>query len=356
DAAQAVDAYRAVLDISPDHSQAIEELERLYKQENQWFELAELLNLRIERTGQILAEYDTMSGEMVAGDPTSHSTLAESMVEYRMRLADVMETRLDDIPGAIDQYETVLASDNGWQRALAPLERLILNEDHRERIAALLEPVYRANDWWQKLVVILDAQVAYATEPERRVAILREVARIHETRGGDPNLALDALSRAWLDNVHDGEIYDELSALAAKMGAWDKLVETMTRGIDDEYDSELVSSVTARIAEIHEHQRGDMEAAIVSWTKVSEIADDNPDALSALDRLLGSEGRFEELVAILGRRADLAEDDSTRLIFLHRIATLREDVLDQRDGAISAYKAVLTVDESDREALDALER
>ncbi|MCG8417376.1 MAG: tetratricopeptide repeat protein [Proteobacteria bacterium] len=353
DPAQATDAYRAVLDIDTGNTQAAEDLERLYEQENQWYELAELLAMRIDRVVDQEGAEDAESGSGVAAPDTES---AENLSEYRMRLADVLETRLGDLAAAIDQYELVLSSNVDWQRALAPLERLVVNEDHRERIAELLEPVYRRKDWWQKLVVILDAQVAYANDPARRVSLLCEVARLHETRGGDPNLALDALSRAWMENVHDVEVYDELTALAAKLGAWDQLVDTLAQGIKDEYDADLVASVRARIAEIHEHQRRDVDAAIAAWREVLEVLDDDPRALAALDRLLASEGHFAELVVVLQRRADLSDDEGNRLLLLHRIATLDEEELDQPDQAITAYKNVLAVDDANREALDALER
>lgn len=331
--ALAIEAYRAVLDMNPDHALAVTELERLYEDQALWFELAELFQTRIERTQ----------------DP-------ELVVDYRIRLAEVMESKLDDTFSAIDQYEQVLRSSVGWREALAPLERLVVNEEHRERIADLLEPVYRANDWWQKLVVILDAQVEYIEEPARRIEILREIAQLHESRGGDPHLALSALSRAWLEDVRNSEVYDELSALAAKLNAWDTLVETMQKGVAEEYDYDLVASVQTRVAEIHEHHRDDNESAIAAWRRVLEVKDDDAAALSALDRLLAVEGRFAELVGVVQKIADLADGPGIRKVMLHRIAALYEDELAQPESAIAAYKNVLTVDDADPQALDALEQ
>lgn len=330
---RAVEAYRAVLDIEPDHAGAADELDRLYTAQKKWYELAELLNARVER-----------------------STTSEQENAFRMKLADTMQNRLDDAPSAIEQYEVVLRSNTGWEQALAPLEHLVMNENHRERIAELLEPVYRANDWWQKLVVILDAQLAYVDDPERRVSMLREIAQIHETRGGDQLLALDALARAWKENVSDSDVYDELQVAAARIGAWDSLIETLEAGIKDNYDYDLVTQVLARIAEIHETQRQDNAAAITAWTRALEVNDADPLALTALDRLYSAENEFEKLVKIIERRAELADDAGVRLVMLHRIAALHEEQLDNVGDAIAAYKNVLSVDDTDGQALDALER
>jgi tetratricopeptide (TPR) repeat protein len=336
DVEQAVSAYRAVRDIDPDQPTAVAELDRLYQAQGSWFELGELLGQRIARADE-------------RGD-------VATAVELRMRLAEVLARRLDDVASAIDQYELVLQAPTGWQKALPPLERLVIDEEHRARIAELLEPIYRANDWWQKLVVILDTQVGYVDDPERRVAMLREIAHIHETRGGDKKMALEALSRAWRENVRDQDALSELTALAAKLGAWDALVATLTAGLQNEYDPELVAAIWARIAEIHEERRKDAGRAIDAWRKVLEVKDDDEAALGALDRLLVMEERYGELVSVVEKRALLADDEGARLVLLRRVASLYEDDLGQASEAIQAYRNVLNVDDADALALDALER
>ncbi len=329
----AIDAHRTVLDIDPGAQHAASELDRLFSDQSRWDELAELLTTRIERADSAAEEN-----------------------RLRLRLADLLEKRLSDTSGAIEHYEVVLRAEVGWEAALPPLERLVVEEEVRERIAELLEPVYRANDWWQKLVVILDAQLQYVEDPTRRVEMLREIATLHETRGGDEQLALDALARAWRANVADSEVYDELSVLAAKLGAWDALIETLEGGVEELYDYELVAAIVARIAELHESQRDDAAAAIAAWRRVLEINAEDGEALAALDRLLSREGRAEELSAIVERRAELADDPAQRLALRHRVAAIYEAELGRIPEAISAYKNVLAADDADAIALDALDR
>src|SRR5690606_26970764 len=126
----------------------------------------------------------------------------------------------------IDEWQAVLEAgpDAG---ALAALERLVVEDRFRPRIAALLEPIYRQNDWWRKLVVILGARLDHVEDPLGRVAVLREIAQIHEGRGGDLGLALEAMARAWLEDPIDDELYEELRVLAERLGAWDALATTL---------------------------------------------------------------------------------------------------------------------------------
>jgi tetratricopeptide (TPR) repeat protein len=314
-------------------AEAETELERLYRAGARWHDLADLLAARLER----------------ADDPAAQ-------IELRLRLAGVRETELHDPTTAIEQYEEVLALPGGPEKALPHLERLVVRDDHREHIADLLEPIYRQRDWWQKLVVILDAKLAYVDDPMRRVEMLREIARLHETRGGDPDLALSALARAWREDVGNGELLDELSQLAGKLGAWDELIGILEEGGTSTLDTEALAMIGTRIAEVHEAHRSDLPAAIAAWRKVLEARSDDLPALAALDRLLAVEGRTDELVKVVERRAELADDAGIRLVLLHRVAALYEEVLERPSDAIGAYKNVLGVDDSDLAALDGLER
>jgi tetratricopeptide (TPR) repeat protein len=348
DVPKAIEAWREVVTLAEDATdargkgalgEAETELERLYRSRGQWYDLSELLVARIDRA---------------AGSEAGSDDGVE--VELRLRLADTLENELKDTAGAIEQYERVLQAPNGWERSLPHLERLVVREEHREQIADLLEPIYRQRDWWQKLVVILDAKLAYVEDPIRRIAMLREIARIHETRGGDPDMALGAVARAWREDVGDTSLLDELAALAGKLGAWDELVGILESGNQTTLDPDVLAVIGARLAEIHELQRRDLPAAISAWRRVLEARSDDVVALAALDRLLAVEQRTDELVAIVERRAELADDAGVRLVLLHRVAALYEEVLERPTEAIAAYKNVLGVDDTDLAALDGLER
>ena len=118
---------------------------------------------------------------------------------------------------AIDQYQEVLHGEKLWERGVQALERLVIHDDHRARVIELLEPVYRAQDWWQKLVVVLDAKLEYVMDPTDQVQTLHEIADLHEERGGALDLALAALARAWRIDVADDVALTKLLSLADRV-------------------------------------------------------------------------------------------------------------------------------------------
>ena len=346
DTARAVDGWREVLDhvaggATPQaahaYREAVTELERLYRARSQWHDLVALLESRI-------------------GDVMSRGGHPDELAELRLRLGEVFEIQLRDISAAIDQHEHVISEGRFWERAVAALERLVVNMDHRERITELLEPVYREQDWWQKLVVILDAKLDYIRDPVDQVSVLHEIAKIHEERGGALGLALKALARAWRIDVSDEESLGKLLALAGRLRAWDDTVVTLEEGAAVAPNIDLGGSLWARAAEIHEVHRHDRPRAILAWRKVQEARPDDMQPLSALDRLLAREERIAELVKVVERRSELAEDPNVRLVLLHRVAAIYEETLKNPQAAIAAYKNVLSADDADLEALDGLER
>jgi tetratricopeptide (TPR) repeat protein len=340
DAGKAIEGWRdVVLSVEGEpaaeaaYREAVTELDRLYRARGQWRDLVDLYEARLSRS--------------------QHPV---EIAELRLAIADVHEQQLQDLNAAIDQHDQVIAEGALWERAVASLERLVVHEQYRERIAELLEPVYREQDWWQKLVVILDAKLDYVRDPIDQIATLHEIAGIHEDRGGALDLALAALARAWRIDVADEESLAKLLGLAARLEAWDDVVATLEGGATGAPNSDLSGGLWARAAEIHENHRSDRPRAIAAWRKVDEARPDDITALGALDRLLALEGRTTDLVVVVARRAELSEDAGVRLVLLHRVAALYEEVLEDREKAIAAYKNVLGVDDSDPTALDALER
>ncbi|HSD88792.1 MAG TPA: hypothetical protein VLB44_14795, partial [Kofleriaceae bacterium] len=240
DPARAIEGWREVVSVTESgetpileqaYRDAVLELERLYRSRGQWRDLIDLFEARLAR----------------ASDTSAFTEAAE----LRLKLAEVHEQQLADVTAAIDQYEEVINGGKLWERAVSSLERLVIHDEHRERIASLLEPVYREQDWWQKLVVILDAKLEYIDDPATQVLVLHEIADLHERRGGAIDLALSALARAWRIDVADEEALTKLLSLAGKLGAWDEAARTVEDGAAST-DGELAATLWTKAAEIHE--------------------------------------------------------------------------------------------------------
>jgi tetratricopeptide (TPR) repeat protein len=330
---EAIDAYRAVLDMSEQDAEAIEALDRLYTETERWHDLCDLLIRQTE----------------MKEDPAE-------ILEIRYRLGTICELRMQDLPAAIDYYEEVLKQEPDNPLAVAALERLILDKDQRFRIAQILEPIYKTQDEWAKLVVIYDAQLDFIDDPDRRGHMLREIARLHEERGGSLDLAFRALCRAFEEEFGDEELLEQIKQLAAKLNNWPEVVAVLQKGVERVYDNDLLARIHAEIATLLEQRLGDQSGAVDAWRQVLGAREDHREAMDELVRLLAVLERHEELVESLQRKAELSRDIDEQKQTYYRVADILETMLESPERAIEAFRQVLTLDDRDRPALDALER
>ncbi|MEO8548695.1 MAG: tetratricopeptide repeat protein, partial [Kofleriaceae bacterium] len=113
DTGRAVEAWREVV-LATDSGEtpaaerayrdAVDQLERLFRLRNQWHDLVDLIEARLGRTDD-----DTETAEL------------------RIRLADIYENQIQDLPAAIDQYQEVLHGEKLWERGVHALERLVIH-------------------------------------------------------------------------------------------------------------------------------------------------------------------------------------------------------------------------------------
>jgi golgin subfamily B member 1 len=332
--ADVADATSTVSDnaVDPQWQRAASELERLYRSRNQLADVAELLESRLVRSDSPAA-----------------------MADVRLALAQVQLDRHDS-NAAIDQYEQVLTDQVGWERAVAKLEQLVVEAPVRERVIELLEPVYRRETWWQRLVVILAAKLEYVFDDEQKVATLFEIADLHYRRGGDHALARAALLDAWRVDVGNAVALRRLFDGARVDNAWPEIVSALVAGIPGGSDAIVRADLWQQLAHVQDTELGDVASAIASWRKAIAEQPEHVVALSALDRLLAMQQNYAELVPVVLRRAELADDAGVRAVLLHRAGAYCEENLRDPVQAIAAYREAVAVDPTDATALDALQR
>src|SRR5258708_11623221 len=102
-----------------------------------------------------------------------------------LRLAALREGEMKQVEAAIEGYRQVLDRDPTNQAALAALERLGQSAGHSLAIAEILEPLYRTQGDYQKLIGVHEVQVARTEDPERQVELLHQIAKLHKDAAGD---------------------------------------------------------------------------------------------------------------------------------------------------------------------------
>jgi tetratricopeptide (TPR) repeat protein len=328
----AVDSLRAVLEIDPDDALASASLEQLLAAAERWEELRDHLVWMLGRADEVTAK-DAIT----------------------LELAEVEGKRLGHASLAVDYYGEVLGRTPGHSNAIAALEGMLGDSEQRMRVAELLEPAYRTLGNLRKLSDILEVRLETVEDPPRRVAALREKAAAEVMLGRAAD-ALNALGRAWLEDVADAATLTELEGLAVAANGWQRLVAIIDQGIEATLVPDLRADLYARKAGILEERLAAPALAIEAWREAIASRSDHQQAFAAVERLLEAAGRSAELAETLEKHAEVVVEAREREQLTRRVAVLHERVLGQPEKAIAAWRAVLDLDQENAEALDALER
>ncbi|WP_044241675.1 tetratricopeptide repeat protein [Chondromyces apiculatus] len=328
--AAAIDTYRAALDVDDGDTRSLDALTELYRELDRPRDLADLYLRRAEAAPD---------GEQAA--------------PFRLSLAEILRTRLDDTSGAIDQLEAIVTEVPWHTEAIKALEALVGDAEHKARVVEILRPLYERSDDWRHLIRLNEERFSLASDPQEKVAVLRETAKLWETRGGDELKAIQALRAAFRIDPDDSETRAELTRIASDLGAWEELAESLEQGTlatsDDLTRRELLTS----LAEIYDRQIDDPRRALRAYERLSALDPSDPQPLEAMDTLAVLLSDWGTLIGVLEKKSGMASDEENASIW-RRIAETKLDMIEDSDGAISAYERALEFDAQSTMTIDAL--
>lgn len=352
----AIGVYNDILELDPTSQRALVALDRLYENLQSWSDLADNIGRQLT----------------IADDPEAQTVLM-------LRLAALREARMGAVDAAIEIYREVLDRDPANHYALEALERLIQTAEHQLQIAGILEPIYRDASQYEKLIFVIEIQAAYAESSDMTVELLHQIAELYEVALEDYGNSFHSYARALAEDPADLNTQEQLERIARATSAFEELAQVYEERVDallaaaapaepelDEdgfpievesprnEDTGLTAQLLVKAAVIREDQIGDIETAIKHYERVLAIDERHIESATALERLFQMSERYEELAAILLRKAEILDIPDDQKAHLFRAAAIHEDLLEQLPAAIDVYKKVLEVDPEDVNALDKL--
>ena len=308
--AEAVETGRRILDIEPHSTDELERLSEVFRACEAWEELADVL--------------ERLSAQLEG--PTRVFRLLE--------IADVFELNLGRGRLAATAYEKVLAVDPLHARAF-------------ERLSA----IHADNADWQRLVAVKELRVKHLDNVAERIAQLREIGAVYDEKLGQKSLAFLAACRAYRENYDDASLAAWMDKLALETDSVDELVTIYDDALESLTNEQRILATHLRMAELAWKHLGSPNDAEVHFKRVLEYDVRNVAALDGLAALYDQLGRFKDVVAILERRVEHAEDVPVRIEWLRKIARVLDQKARDVDGAIAAYKRITELDGTNAQAL-----
>ncbi|CAN0491617.1 unnamed protein product, partial [Laminaria digitata] len=333
----AIDAFNRVLMEDQTNAAAAGAINRLYREQENYNDLAMFLE---DRTS------------LHAEDPAR-------TLELRTELADVYADKLREPERALDLWRMILAEEPHHAPTIESLEQMFQREEMmREPIGQVLEPIYREREQWSELVALLSIKVEEEGDPFAQVEILRDIARISELHLRDWALAIKSYGRIFAAVPDDEKIRESLLGLGERLNAWDEVVSVYEDTLANNYNvhDQLRGEMIMELGLVQEERQGNLEAARETFARIREFEPTHKGAFDALERVNLRLQDWTELAELYQSYADAEYDQVRQLELLDRLATLHEEVTGDMMAAIDVCERMLQIDAMDRATYSTLER
>jgi tetratricopeptide (TPR) repeat protein len=351
-----------VLEIEPKDAEALACLDRLYNGAGMYDDLAEILRRRIEvvddpderlelyfRRGAIFSDALADMDQALA---CYNSVLEqESRNRRALEAIEAIHFRREAWQKLFDTYEKLIdvaEADNEMADIYARMARIsseaLSNEDKAielwqrvldirgedaQPLQALAELCTR-RERWEELVEILERQVAVANNDQEQIRLYKHLGRIWEEKLQRERNALDAWLAADRIDGNDLETLRALAHLYRSTQAWDELSQTLRRIIEVGQMTDAISEAEtivlyAQLGQLEGDVLGRVDDAVAAWRHVIAIDPGDMRALAALEGLFTREGRWEEAIDVLEKRALVLDDEVQRRDTLLQAASTWEE-------------------------------
>lgn len=283
------------------------------------------------RSSLVETQVDALVAAAALADPGQAAAL---LVEA----AGLCRTTLDDHARATELYRKVLEiGDADPQMALTAAHQLgELLEDESRRAERL--------DVLERLAVLEPAA-------EVRRAVLGEVGRLADELD-DPDRALAAYAKRLEDSTQDLLALDATIEILRARERWPQLCDALRRRADTVNVAQQRRADLVALARVQAEKLEAFGDAIASWLQIREEFGDEAETIEALDGLMATAMRFEELAVIIDAASTTRRLGAASL--LTRLGELCRLHLGRPADATAFHAQALTVEPDDTTSRAAL--
>lgn len=341
-------SHRAILEIEPADADALEALARIHRNRGEWSELAAVLSRKLE-----LSSSDT------------------ARVPLLFELGTLHATRLQEAARAVEEFESVLATEPNHRGAVQELENLRGAEPSTAlAVSRVLLPYYKRVDDRVREAEAMEVIVEAEEEPARRREQLETLAAIYEKMVERRQDALRIRERLFAGDPGQWQARQTLHRLGAELGeiervarAYEQALAGMTaEATQAEQEGRTLPRERAALRrdmllEFAAMLRDELqrpEDAERAYAEVLEHDETHQSAYEALQSLLAARGADKELVALYRRRVDVTFNPGEQKQLLSRIIEISRNVLGDRETAVSTAEELLDLIPDDLPTIELL--
>ncbi|MBL4684753.1 MAG: hypothetical protein JKY37_09210 [Nannocystaceae bacterium] len=267
-------------------------------------------------------------------------------VDAHLRLGRLYGDKLGDPEQGIGHLATALKLDPDHAVGTDELARYLQDTSMRTQVAEMLEPVFAAVGAWARLIQIQEIRLAEVGDESGRVQILLKIARIEEDQLEDLDKAFDSYTRVFKEQPGNATVRDQLSRLSGVLARADDYAELLTEHVttvaaEDNSDESL--AIVAEAADLWSGSLRQPDRAVPLLQRLREARPDDAGVFMSLESALTQSENWVELGHTYWREAELAGDERRQIEVLRKLATLASELLEDPEEAGRAYRRMLDI-------------
>ncbi|MBN2528611.1 MAG: tetratricopeptide repeat protein [Deltaproteobacteria bacterium] len=376
DAARAERAYRACLELGDDDIEVLQALDRIYSQHMEWEHLVGILD-KLSKVDESVSE----------------------QVQYIFRMGDVLETQLDEIEKArvafhlivdelepthteaLERLETIYANLEDWESLYTIYEKMrdcatndadqadlyaklaTIAADCLDNIPKAIElweavldtlgedahalealgDLYARQENWDELVEVLERAVSIADDDDARVRIYSQLGTVWGECLDRDRTALENWQNVLSIDLENIPALQAIAKIYESNHEWEDLIETLERLIEvgiSVFETEEIKAYYAQLGKILAEVVERPLDAIDALRRSLDIDPTDLNTVQSLETLYRSQELWDDMVEMLGRKADLLEGDTQIETWLAQ-ASAMEELLEQPLLAKKPYLKIL---------------
>ena len=228
-------------------------------------------------------------------------------------------------------------------------------EAAREAVEAMTEAAREADDA-DRLIDILVGRVEQEESAVTRAELLRLLAEVFDKMVGDQAQAFTALTAALRENPTDTTAVEEAERLAGETGNWTELITDVAEAAEEIEDRAVAASYWTRLGHWYDAHTDHPDYAIAAFRQAIKLSETESGAHAGLEEVFRKQQRWADLADALSEHAQVENDAEQKIEIYLALGDLCENQLASTARAIEAYQASSELDESNDDALVALER
>jgi tetratricopeptide (TPR) repeat protein len=221
--------------------------------------------------------------------------------------------------------------------------------------AESLERIFRQVERYAELSQALQTKSDIVEDIAEKKAALFQAASIEEEVLERPEQAIAVYNRILELDPEDVHAVDALIKLFLGLTRWTDLLVVYNKKADLVADPDEKKRIYYQVGAVYERELSDVVRAIDTYQRVLELDPEDVQALGRLDVLYQTAQNWPELLGVLQREADLAQDPAEGISYQYRIAELYEKHLDDVARAVELYRDLLQQMPDHAPTLQALE-